>query len=219
MEITVNSIINKSTHKNLEGSGSDTYSNTAVWKVKQIYPNFPSGFYCKRIKHKSHGGKQSTITLKTLTRKEIYPTMLNTSECNGFFSLFWNFQCLLEFGILLLLIPCHYSHLIHLSNSNSYESLELNSLLSAEVFTMFNRTSLQFHIPPVSVTGQSHGIFLTEQKFNPQFHKINSWRLIKLPLYASLHRLWNMAVGEGLGRRVKKVQNGGGVKRQFQQNY
>lgn len=119
IEITVNSIINKSTHKNLEGLGSDMYSNTAVWKVKQIYPNFPSGFHCKRIKYKSHGGKQSTIKLKTLTRKEIYPMMLYTSECSGFFSLLWNFQHLREFGIFLLPIPCHYSHLIHLSNSNS----------------------------------------------------------------------------------------------------
>lgn len=32
---------------------------------------------------------------------------------------------------------------------------------------MFNRTSLQSHTSPVSVTGQSHDIFLTEQKFNP----------------------------------------------------
>lgn len=32
---------------------------------------------------------------------------------------------------------------------------------------MFNRTSLQSHTPPVSVTGQSHDIFLTEQKYNP----------------------------------------------------
>lgn len=65
MGITVNSITNKSTCKNLKGSGSDIYSNIAVWKVKQIYPNFPSGFYCKRIKYKSDGGEQSTIKLKT----------------------------------------------------------------------------------------------------------------------------------------------------------
>lgn len=41
---------------------------------------------------------QSTIKLKTLTRKEIHPTMLNTSEYNVFsvfsenFSIYWNLK-------------------------------------------------------------------------------------------------------------------------------
>lgn len=61
---------------------------------------------------------QSTIKLKTLTRKEIHPTMLNTSEYNAFsvfsenFSIYWNLKSSSAYS----LSPCH---LIHLSNSNS----------------------------------------------------------------------------------------------------
>lgn len=33
-------------HKILKESSSDMYSNTDVWKVKQIYSRSPSGFYC-----------------------------------------------------------------------------------------------------------------------------------------------------------------------------
>lgn len=80
---------------------------------------------------------------------------------------------------------------------------------------MFNRTSLQSHIPPVSVTGQSRDIFLTTEIQPFRFHKINSWRQIKLSLCSFLHPLWNTVVKEDLGRRVKKMQNGK-KKRQFQ---
>lgn len=78
-----------------------------------------------------------------------------------FFSFYWN----LESSFCLSLVTT----LISLTSQIPIlrKSLELNSLLSMEVFTMFNRTSLQSHILPVSVTGESHGIFLTEQKFNP----------------------------------------------------
>lgn len=36
------------------------------------------------------------------------PYIMNPSEYKGFFSLFWNFQHLLEFEIILLPIPCHH---------------------------------------------------------------------------------------------------------------
>lgn len=57
MWVTESTIINKFTHKNLEESGSDMYSNKAVWKVKQIYSIFPSGFHCEK---KGGGDMQST---------------------------------------------------------------------------------------------------------------------------------------------------------------
>lgn len=64
--------------KNLEGSDSDIHCNEAVWKVKHIYPIFPSGFYWKKLNMKHMGeNMQSTIKLKTLTRKEILPAILN----------------------------------------------------------------------------------------------------------------------------------------------
>lgn len=72
---------------------------------------------------------------------------------------------------------------------------------------MFNRTSLQSHTSPVSVTGQSHDIFLTEQKFNPSgsIKSIHEDRENGVFLYSSFveHR------NRGRYLRTKKVQNGG----------
>lgn len=49
MGVTVSTITNKFTHKNLDKSNLGVYFNKAIWKVKQIYSNFPSGFYWKKI--------------------------------------------------------------------------------------------------------------------------------------------------------------------------
>lgn len=110
---------------------------------------------------------QSTIQPKTLTRKEIHPTMLRTSKFNAFsvfsenFSISQNLKSTSAYS--LSPFPSHPPLKFQfLGISGTYRSL-----FFVEVFTMFNRTSLQSHIPPVSVTGQSHDLFLTEQKFNP----------------------------------------------------
>lgn len=119
MRVTLSTLISEFVEK-FRGIGFRYTLQWSCLKSETNLPYFSKWLLLKKIKYKTHGGKHAVNSkVENFDKEGNTPCNTESLEYNDIFSLFWNFQHLLEFEIVLLPISYHDPHLIHLSNSNS----------------------------------------------------------------------------------------------------